>query len=241
MKLGVLGFAQQAVVGSLVLVLLGSSAAALAKPRLATGDDAEVTYDGLQRVDKSVMSMAWVKPDINLEPYTKLMVVGAGISYAPVDDEGKRWWPGRSDITQFPISEEGKQRFRKEVSEAFSKELGKLERYEIVTEPGQGVLALVGGLIDVVSRVPPVDDCVGRCDIYLDEVGQATLVVELRDSITNEVLARAADRRAAESAGWGLEANTVTVWSEVRRLANTWARIIRKRLEELNTVDDLGR
>jgi hypothetical protein len=209
----------------------------LGKPRLATGEDAEVTFDGLHRVDKSVMSVAWVKPDIDLTHYTKLMIVGAGISYRAVDENGQRSWPTRSTDTEFPISEEGKERFRQEVSEAFAKESARYERYEIVMEPGPDVLMLIGTVIDVVSRVTPADECPGRCDVYITDVGEATLVVELRDSVSNEVLARAADRRAA-AATYAVEASAVTAWPQVARLAQTWARIIRNRLEEFNTVDD---
>ena len=229
------------VAGAIALAFVGLPTSLLGKPRLETGPDAEVTHDGLHRVDKAVMGMAWVKPDIDLRPYTKIMLVGAGISYKPVDDKGERYWPARGSNTpsEFPISDEAKQRIRAEVSEAFAKELERNERYEIVTEPGAGVLMLVGTIIDVVSKVPPVDQCVGRCEVYLTEVGQATLVVELRDSVTNEVLARAADRRAAEAA-FPIDANSVTVWPEVRRLAQQWARIIRNRLDEFQTIDDLG-
>lgn len=227
-------FASCVMAASMMLVV----PATFAKPRLETGPDAEVTHDGLHRVDKTVMSLAWVKPDIDLAPYSKIMLVGTGISFKPVDDNGERWWPGRSNSqTEFPIDEEAQERVRTELREAFTAEFAKSERYQIVTEPGPGVLALVGAVIDVVSRVPPVDQCVGRCDVYLTNVGEATLVLELRDSVTNEVLARAADRRAAEAA-FPIDANSVTVWPEVRRLAQTWGRIIRSRLDEFNTVDD---
>jgi hypothetical protein len=212
-----------------------------AKPRLQTGPDAEVTFDGLYRVDKSVMDAAWVRPDLDLSGYKKLMLASAGIQYKHVDSEGKQWWPGRSDETEFPISDEGKARLQNEVHDAFTEELAKVKRYDLVAEPGPDVLMLVGGLIDVVSQVPPVDKCVGRCDVYLNSVGEATLVIELRDSESNEVLARAADRRAAENAGWPIDANTVTVWPEVRRLAQTWASMLRKRLDDFESVDELKR
>ena len=223
-------------VAASVLVALATSTV-LAAPRLATGPDAEVTFDGLHRVEKTTMAMAWVKPTINLSGYTKMMVAGAGISYKTVEDADGHWWVGRSNQSEFPISEEAKQRLQTEFTEAFLREIERSDRYEIVTVPGPATLLLVGGLLDVVSNVPPVDECVGRCDVYLTEVGEATLVLELRDSVTNEVLARAADRRIAESA-FPIEANRVTVWPEVRRLAQTWARIIRRRLEEFDTVDD---
>lgn len=211
-----------------------------AAPRLQTGPDAEVTYDGLRRVDKTVMDAAWVKPDLDLTGYDKLMLVGAGFAYKAVDNEGKRYVPGRSNDTEFYISEENRERIQSEMREAFLEALAKLDRYELVNEPGPGTLALVGGVYDVVSSVPPVNTCTGRCDVYVSEVGQATLIVELRDSMSDEILVRAVDRRAAETAGWPIKANSVTVWPEVRRLASFWGARIRKALDDFGSIDDLA-
>ena len=71
-----------------------------------------------------------------------------------------------------------------------------------------------------------------RDRIYLSRVGEATLVLELRDSITEAILARAVDRRAAESSFSMSESNRVRNRSEVRRMAATWARMLRTRLDE---------
>lgn len=185
------------------------------------------------------MDAAWVKPDLDLRPYTKIMLVGAGFSYRSVDNEGKRYVPGRSNDTEFYISEENRARIELEMREAFLKELERLERYEVVDTPGPGVLMLVASVIDVVSSVPNENDCVGRCEVYLRSVGEATLVLELRDSMSNEVLVRAADRRAAESGGYAVRANAVTVWPEVRRVASVWGRRIVKGLNDFESVDDL--
>ena len=214
------------------------AASASAAPRVQTGPNAEVTADGLTRVDRSTMDAAWVKADLDLRAYNKLMLAGAEIQYRLVDEKGGHYRPGRDDQTEFPISEEGKARLKQTFSEEFREELEKLERYELVTTPGPGTLLLVGTLIDVVSRTPP-DDAPGRYEVYLQDVGEATLILELRDSVTNEVLARAADRRAAESMPGAINANTVTVWSEVRRLARAWAIQLRKRLDEVTTVGEM--
>ena len=220
------------------LIIAGYSVSVGAAPRVQTGPDAEVTHDGLTRVDRATMDAAWVKADLDLRPYTKLILVGGEIQYRLVDDNGKHYRPGRDNQTEFPISEEGKAMLREIMSEAFRNELAKSERYELTNIPGPGTLIVLGTLIDVVSRTPP-DDVPGRYDVYLDSVGEATLVLELRDSMTNEVLARAADARAAETQGMPVSANRVTVWSEVRRLANNWAILLRKRLDEVTTVGEM--
>src|SRR6476661_278361 len=58
---------------------LAGVAAAPKQPRIQTGAKAEVTAEGLVRVEKSVVDAAWVKPDFDLTPYTKLMIASAGV------------------------------------------------------------------------------------------------------------------------------------------------------------------
>ncbi len=216
--------------GTIVAVCLATftagSLAAPRAPRIQTGPDAEVSFDGLHRVDRSVMDEAWAIPTLDLTGYSKLMLVRGGFAYREVDD------PGRYDrsATEFPIEPENRARFEEEVGEVFRDELAKIENWEYVTEPGPDVLMLVGYIIDVVSAVPP--ETVGRGRIYLTRVGEATLVLELRDSMSNEILARSADRRGADPA-WTIQSSRVTNLAEVRRLARTWARILVNRLDQI--------
>jgi hypothetical protein len=223
-----------AVAAAATTFLVGSGIAAPKQPRIQTGPNAEVTHDGLVRVEKSVVDAAWVKPGFDLTPYKKLMIASGGVSFRklkPVNEFQAR------NETNFPVKEENKARMSEILKEAFTEELSKLQRYQIVDKPGPDVLLLVGGVIDVVSNVPPDIDSAkfGRGGVYLTSVGEATLVLELRDSESNEILARAADRRAAESP-FAFEVNNVTAWSEVRRLAQAWATTLRKRLEEIEKV-----
>ena len=139
--------------GTLAAALFAATGGAAPKqPRIETGPDAEVTFDGLVRVQKSVVDAAWVKPTLDLTPYKKLMVVSQGVSFRklePVSD-----FQARKE-SQFPVKEENKERLSRELKTAFETELGKLERYQIVNQPGPDVLLLVGAVIDVVSNIPP--------------------------------------------------------------------------------------
>jgi len=213
----------------------GAVVAAPKQPRIQTGPNAEVTADGLVRVEKSVADAAWVKPDFDLTPYKKLMIASAGVSYKklkPVNEFQAR------NETEFPVKEENKAQFNQILKEEFTKELSKLQRYQIVDKPGPDVLMLVGAVINVESNIPPDIDTAkfaGRGGVFLTSVGDATLVIELRDSQSGEVLGRAADGRAAESP-FAFEANSVTVWTQVRLLAQSWASLLRKRLEEVEKV-----
>jgi hypothetical protein len=112
----------------------------------------------------------------------------------------------------------------------FRDELANSKYFELVTEPGPDVLIVEGVLLDIVSFVPP--DIVGRGEIYLDRVGEATLVLQLSDSMSGEVLARAAERRTAQRSNTTMTQSTpVTNWAEVRRMARRWAIKLREGLD----------
>ena len=217
-------------------LVVGIGVAAPKQPQIQTGANAEVTADGLVRVKKSVADAAWVKPDFDLTPYTKLMIVSGGVSFKKVKPVST--FEARKGASEFPISEEGQQMFKDIMKEEFTRELSKLKRYQIVDKPGPDVLMLIGAVINVVSSVPSDVDSAsfaGRGGIYLTSVGQATLIIELRDSESNEILGRAADARAAESP-FAFEVNKVTAWTEVHRLAQAWASLLRQRLEDIEKV-----
>jgi len=219
-----IGFVSAACLAAFAMAI----SAAPRAPRIQTGPDAEVSFDGLHRVDRTVMDMAWAKPTLDLTGYSKLMLATGGFAYREVDEVSRY---DRS-ATEFPISAENRQMLEETVGEIFREEFQDLENWEIVTQPGRDVLILVGAIIDIVSAVPPEDRNLGRGGVYLTEVGEATLVLELRDSMSGEILARSADRRAASSS-FARESNPVTAWSEVRQLARTWARILVNRLDQI--------
>jgi hypothetical protein len=92
------------------------------------------------------------------------------------------------------------------------------------------VLLVRAGLLDVVSRVPPEN--LGRGNVFIDQVGEATLVLEVRDSQSNTAIARAVDRRAASGTNM-TESNSVQNRAEVRRLGRRWGALLREGLEKM--------
>ena len=201
-----------------------------APPTIQTGPEAEQSFDGLNVVDNSRADLAWARPDFNLDGYTKIWPVGAGIEYRPVKNRGKSTMD-RSRGGPYFIDDKARGKFEKLVGETFKEELQKIERFEVVDGPGPDVLMVRGALLDVTSMVPP-DLTSARSTIYLRNIGDATLVLELRDSETGTILARSADRRAAESIGDTFrQANSVTTAVEVKRLIRYWASRLREGLD----------
>jgi hypothetical protein len=199
--------------------------------RIQVDTDAEPTFDGLYPVSRgNRMQRVWVKPDLDLEAYTKILPHGEGVSFRDVPDRGR----SRS-ANEFPVDQRMQEQLPEMARDIFREELGRSERYEITDEPGPDVLMIRGTLIDVVSFVPP--DTVGRRRVLLRSIGEATLVLELRDSESGEVLARAADRRGGDRGGTGVEIRQrADARSEVRRVLRDWARQLRRRLDSFTAL-----
>ena len=92
-----------------------------------------------------------------------------------------------------------------------------------------------GALLDIISKVPP--EMIGRGDVYLSNMGEATLVLELIDASDGEVVAVVAEQRAFQSGGGGIDnfstpTSSVTVFAEIRRWGNRAARKLRSELDK---------
>ena len=67
----------------------------------------------------------------------------------------------------------------------------------------------------------------------METVGEMTLVMELRDSQSNEILLRVFDRRIVEGAAMLSGDSVVSTWEGVERLVGRWASRAREGLERL--------
>ncbi len=219
-----------------LLLAAAMLAACSSTPSFQTGPDAEMTHDGLTRMEGTVMDAVWARTDIDVVGYRKVMLDGLGVEFRPVTGPysgrgGSSSQGMRRNQSTFPMDQETQQLFIEEIRGAFVEEIGRSEVFELVEEPGPDVLKLRVGLFDVVSRVPP--ETVGRSEVFLDRVGEASLVLELRESESNAILVRAVDRRAAERPGQAVRSTRVTNTAEVRRLGRRWASIMREGLDTL--------
>ncbi len=194
-------------------------------------------HSALVPIRASGLQNAWVVPDVDLGTYRRVRL-------APVEVEFRPTPPGagstlrRGQDREFPLSPADQQRLIDTVTEVFREELGRSRSLSLTEDSGDDVLMIRARLVDIVSRVPPEGP--GRVDIYVDEVGEATLVVELQDAVSGTLLARVEDRRVADpTSGSGgrtdlMRANSVTAWAEVRRLVRRWGSVLTRWLDDLH-------
>jgi len=218
--------------------ILAGCASSGGAPTIQSGPDAEVTADGLYKVDNSVMALGWMKPDMDLRPYTAIMIDPVEVAYQT--DPGSRTRstgpgdPGGNFALTAPQMENFKSMFQEAVAEALSEDDG----YRIVDAPGPDVLRISAALIDLIVRVP-TQRTSGRGGVVARSFGLVTLVVEARDSQSGEILARAADRRDPTTGNaTGIAQVTLGMVSrDVRRLFRFWAVILRERLDALRELE----
>ena len=192
------------------------------EPTIEQGPDVQLTFDGLAPIKNSRFSNAWIDPDVDLAQYNKIIPAKAEFEFRAVKKTPRvSSIRPASSSSEFWISEETREKLIDTVTGIFREELAGSKHFTITEERGPDALILVGGLMDIVSRVPP--ELTGSGEIYLASVGEATLVLELRDSMSGETVYRAIDRRKIERRGDAIQANVVTTWAEVRRWARRWA------------------
>lgn len=203
---------------STVLLAALFLAACASSPRVQMGPDARVNGQGLHFVDNTVMSEAWFRPDADLTQYNKLMIVSAGTHFidteAASDKQRQRY-----------------ERFEEIMIEEFTLALRELRGFEITDTPGPGVLLLHGAVVNVALEE---NNSGPRERVFVNELGSADLVIDLRDSVTGQEIVAARDNGVLESAGGRMmEISDATTSAAARRLAKGWATLLRDRLDTL--------
>jgi hypothetical protein len=198
---------------------------------------AEAMADGELEKGKSSFRDTWVNPKVDFTQYSKILIGEGEYQFRDVGPAKKNRSSMHSSSSkqEFGISEEDQAKFQQVVGDSFVKELSKSKKYDIVTEATPGTILVEGAVMDIVSHVPP--QSVGRSDVYLSNVASVTLVLELHDAVTGEVLAYVEERRKIGQPGgqinqFSTPASSVTVWSDIKRWARSSGSRLRSSMEK---------
>ncbi len=189
-------------------------------------------WDGLVEVNSRRFEVAFLLPGADFRPYTKVMIDEPEVAFR------QNWLRdmNRSRSTGRRVTDADAQRILDSVS---SSTLDIFTRaftdagFEVVTRPGPDVLEVRTGIVDLFVNAPDTMSA-GRSVTFTANAGEATLVLEARDSLTRALLARVVDRR--ETRGLPGPTNRATNTSEFRSLANRWAGISAQRLSDLKAI-----
>jgi hypothetical protein len=179
----------------------------------------DVTEDGLQRVNVKGIDAVYRKPDANFQGYNELLL------RQPIEVTFRKDWKPESQSQLYSMHPPDREAIKKAVSDnfydVFKEELEKKGSYKFVQEPAANVLEVRAAIVDVYITAPDVSmQTPGRVQTYSADTGEMTLVMELRDSVTGAVLARAFDRRSGGDNAGHLHWSNST-WNQPKH-AGSW-------------------
>jgi hypothetical protein len=195
------------------------------------------TWDGLVEVKSKRLDYAYLAPGADFRPYTKVIVDPTQAAFS------KDWLKNMNDRRDISmrvdeehaqqILEAARTNFADVFHEAYTK-----AGYTIVTAPGPDVMRVSPGVANLYVNAPDVMGA-GRSRSYTANAGEATMILEIRDSTTNALLARVLDRRETRESVGMAQTNRVTNASDFRMLFKSWASICVKGLEALKSASPL--
>jgi hypothetical protein len=195
------------------------------------------SWDGLVEVKSRRLDAAYVAPGADFRPYTRLLIDPTQAAFH------KDWMKNMNDRRDVSrkvdpemakdILEAARTNFADVFGEAFSK-----AGYTIVTAPGADVLRLSPAVTNLYINAPDVM-AAGRSSTYTANAGEATMILELRDSVSGALLARVTDRRETRDSIGLQQANRVTNTADFRSLFRNWANICVKGLGTLKSVSPI--
>jgi hypothetical protein len=212
---------------SLATILLAAAGTAIAKQE----ELPEVTEDGLHRVPDSKMAVVYAEPGADLAQYKRIKLMDAYVAFKKnwARDQRSRS-ADRLRVTSNDV-EKIKNDLAKEFQQVFRQTLED-GGYEIVDESAEDVLLVRPAIINLDVNAPDTMRA-GRSRSYTSNAGEMTLYIEIYDSVTGDLIAKALDRRADTSRqGYYTWTNSVTNKSAAKKILKGWADILLDALNE---------
>jgi len=206
-----------AVAGGVVVPLLISVALANAPP---------AEWDGLVRVQNRRLDHMYLLPDVSFAGYTRVRLDPVEVSFY------RNWNPNRSPSQRLRQSD--LERIKSTLANEFRRVLSDtLTRggYKLVDEDGDDVLRVQAAIVNLYITAPSTG-ARGGSRTFVANTGQMTLVAELRDSVTGQLLARAVDTVQGRRTGGFQMATSVTNMADARRALSQWADVLLTGLDD---------
>ncbi len=194
---------------------------------------AEVTPDGLGRVDLYGVYAAFAKPEARIDAYQRVHFEPGILRYRP----GVRYPRGRriphpSPARSVELSRTDEARLWSYFHEVFGREFRARSGFEIADGPGSGTLTVRAHILDLVVR--QTGESAGAESRFSRHSPIFTIVLDVRDSVTDEPIARIVDRRGTTASnGLARQVGSALDSSGVRRQMHEWARRLRSHLSRL--------
>jgi hypothetical protein len=217
-----------------LLLLLGSVPAAMHALPAHAAPALPAPYEDLVQVKSKKLDAVYLLPGADFGGYSKIMLDPVQVSFR------KDWIKGPKGSRGAPrrISSEDAQQVAQVARSGFDEIFTaafKAKGYDVVTNPAPDVLRLSPSIANLYINAPQAPGP-GVSRSYTVEAGEATLVLEARDSTTGAILGVAVDRSATRSSGQAMLTTSAMNRAQFADLFRSWADICVKGLEKLKTT-----
>lgn len=212
-------------------LLLAAFLLTLSSHAIAKKDEPpEVTEDGLHLVPDSKMALVYVDPEATLVGYQRVMLLDAHVAFKKNWERDQR----RGSAATFGVSSRDMEKIKNSLSNEFNavfKTVLEEGDYPVVEEAGDDVLLVRPAIINLDVTAPDTPTP-GRSTTYATSAGEMTLYIELYDSVTGDIMAKALDRQIDRDRGYYTWTNSVTNRAAADRILKGWANILLDALKE---------
>jgi Protein of unknown function (DUF3313) len=204
-----------------------------ALPAWAKDQPPQTSYDGLQLQPNTKAALVYLRKGADFTVYDKIALLDCQVSFK------KNWQRNQNQTNRLRVSKQDMDEIRAKLAAEFEKvfreELETKGGYQIVDTAAPDVLVLAPHIIELEITVPAVNTA-ARSRTFSTSAGQMTLVLEMYDSSTGEILGRAADRQAGRESAAMTWHNAATNKKEANRILRTWAVALREALDTLRAA-----
>jgi len=189
--------------------------------------------EGLVKAKSKKLDAVYLLPGVDFHVYPKLIIDPVQVSFHKdwmKEMNRARGVSGRIDDSDAQkIAEAMRSGFEDVFAAAF-----KAKGYEIVAMPGRDVLRLSPAVVNLYLNAPaPAQAGVTRT--YAVEAGEATLVLQARDSMTGALVGVAVDRSETRNLGRPVITTSASNRADFEDLFKRWSVICANGLEELKS------
>jgi hypothetical protein len=192
-------------------------------------DAPEISHDGLHLVKEESSTVVYRDPDADFSVYTRYMMLEPYVAF-------RKNWERDTRVAGRPVPKDHIAKMKTEAArllqEVFEEELGADDGFPLATAADDDVLLMRPAIIDLDVVAPDVPTA-GRSRQYTADSMAATLVLELYDSVTGDILARAIDRQVMRQQGYARLSSSVTNVADARRIYKRWATRLRDAWEDV--------
>lgn len=185
-------------------------------------------WDGLKRVASTQVDHLYKLPQATLSAYDSVKLDPIMVEF------DKNWDPNRSGGSlQSRVTNEDMEKIKSNLASAFQEQFTEdLSKggYKVVNEDGNNVLRVSAAIANLYITAPQKATS-ERVKSYTTETGRMTLVAELRDSVTNQLLARAVDTQQGRQSHNFMLTTSASNSADARMAISQWAEALVKALD----------